>query len=279
MYPAAIWRLLETAPTDGATNMAIDEAVLLSVQAGKSPPTLRFFAWDPACLSLGYAQSIADADRTRMATLGYGIVRRATGGRAILHTDELTYSVCAPLSEPRLRGGIVESYRRLSAGLLAGLEQLGMHVRNDQGAPAAQLDGPVCFEMPSNYEITANDKKLIGSAQVRKRGVALQHGTLPLEGDIARICDALAFPNEAAREEVRSRVRSRATTLTEALGRPIHWEAVAHALTEGFARVLNISFERRELTIEEEQEVERLRTEKYGNEAWTARVPGQKFVG
>jgi len=274
MYPAAIWRLLKTAPADGATNMAIDEAVLLSVQAGKSPPTLRFFAWEPVCLSLGYSQSSADADRARMATLGYEIVRRATGGQAILHTDELTYSVSAPLSEPRMSGGIVESYRRLSAGLLAGLEQLGMHVRNDQGTPAAQLDGPVCFEMPSKYEITVNDKKLIGSAQVRKRAVALQHGTLPLEGDIARICDALAFPNEAMRAAARARVRSRATTITEALGRPIHWEVAAHALAEGFARALNISYERNGLTIEEEQEVERLRVEKYGNEAWTARVQG-----
>ena len=92
-YPRAAWRLLLSPAADGALNMAVDEAILLAVAEGASPPTLRFFDWTPPCLSLGYSQPAAEVDRSQLARLGYGLVRRPTGGRAILHTDELTYSV------------------------------------------------------------------------------------------------------------------------------------------------------------------------------------------
>ena len=107
--------------------MAIDEAILWAVAEGKSLPTLRFYGWQPPCLSIGYSQSMegeVDVDRCREA--GIDFVRRPTGGRAILHADELTYSVVAPQAEPRVAGGVVESYRRLSAGLVAGLRGLGV---------------------------------------------------------------------------------------------------------------------------------------------------------
>ena len=107
------------------TNRAIrnvDEAILLAVAAGEAPPTLRFFAWQPPCLSLGFSQPQADVDLDRLQALGWGLVRRPTGGRAILHTDELTYSVIASLAEPRVAGAVVESYRHLSEGLLRGLK-------------------------------------------------------------------------------------------------------------------------------------------------------------
>ncbi|MEP7357949.1 MAG: lipoate--protein ligase family protein, partial [Anaerolineales bacterium] len=204
LYPPATWRLLHSPAADGPLNMAIDEAILLAVAEGASPPTLRFFDWRPPCLSLGYSQPVADVDLARLAQLGYGLVRRATGGRAILHTDELTYSVIAPQDEPRVRGGVMESYQQLSAGLMRGLALLGLNVRADKQYDPAAADaakGPVCFEVPSNYEITAGlggqPRKLLGSAQVRKRGVVLQHGTLPLHGDISRIVDTLAFDTDA----------------------------------------------------------------------------------
>ena len=125
-YPFATWRLLRSTPADGATNMAVDEAILRMVAAGQVPPTLRFYAWEPACLSLGRAQPLADADLEALQAAGFDLVRRPTGGRGILHADELTYSVIAPQVEPRVAGGIMESYRRLSAGLMRGLEWLGV---------------------------------------------------------------------------------------------------------------------------------------------------------
>ena len=278
MYPTATWRLLLSDPLAGPANMAVDEAILQAVAAGQAPPTLRFFAWDPPCLSLGYAQPLADVDLGRLAERGWGLVRRPTGGRAILHTDELTYSIIAPMDEPRVVGGVVESYRQLSAGLLRGLEQLGLAARADkkadgQSAPAAPAGLlPVCFEVPSDYEITANGRKLLGSAQVRKQGVVLQHGTLPLAGDIARICDALTFAEPAERERVRARVRARAATLADVLGRTVAWPEAAAALQAGLGRALNLSFAVEALTPEEGRRAEQLTAEKYGAAAWNGRV-------
>jgi len=279
-YPAATWRLVHTPATDGATNMAVDEAILRAVAEGQAPPTLRFFAWTPPCLSLGYAQPAADVDDQRLQQLGYGLVRRPTGGRAILHTDELTYSVIAPMDEPRVRGGVVESYQQLSAGLLHGLAHLGLSVRADKTygpAEAGGFKGPVCFEVPSNYEITVGNgdgrpRKLLGSAQVRKQGVVLQHGTLPLTGDIARICDVLVFASEAEREQARQRVRERATTAGAVLGREVTWPAAAAALAQGFAEALNLAFAPATLTPHEQALAEAMRGEKYASQAWNARV-------
>ena len=131
-YPFASWRLLITPPVDGATNMAIDEAILYALADGVGRPTLRFYQWDPPCLSLGYNQPCAEVDELACSHLGYTWVRRPTGGRAILHTDELTYSLVVPGTETRVAGGVVESYRQLSLGLLAGLRSLGADVFQPQ---------------------------------------------------------------------------------------------------------------------------------------------------
>jgi lipoate-protein ligase A len=278
-YPRATWRLLRSTPADGALNMAVDEAILLAVADGSSPPTLRLFDWTPPCLSLGYSQPAAEVDRTSLARLGYGLVRRPTGGRAILHTDELTYSVIAPIEEPRVRGGVMESYQQLSAGLLRGLSHLGLNVRADKHydpAEAESAKGPVCFEVPSNYEITAGSagqpRKLLGSAQVRRRGVVLQHGTLPLNGDIGRICDALDFESELERQTVRARVLTRATTVANLIGRSVSWEDAADAMARGFAEALNLDFGPAPLTAAEEAQANRLWSEKYAAQEWTNRV-------
>jgi len=277
-YPPATWRLLHSPWADGPTNMAVDEAILLAVAEGHAPPTLRFFGWTPPCLSLGYAQPLADVDVERLRGLGWDLVRRPTGGRAILHTDELTYSVIAPMTEPRVLGGVIESYRQLSAGLMRGLEILGLRVRadktyaQDSSFKTQDSNTVVCFEVPSNYEITAGDKKLLGSAQVRKRGVVLQHGALPLTGDIARICEALRFESESERRRVRVRVAERATTLEAIAGRAVSWAEAAQALALGFAKTLNLTWDARELTAAERTQAERLRAEKYANEGWNGRV-------
>jgi lipoyl(octanoyl) transferase len=112
------WRLLETPPAHGAWNMAMDEAILEAVGRNESLPTLRLYAWDPACLSLGYAQPFTDVDIPRLRARGWDVVRRPTGGRAVLHIDELTYAVMAPVNEPRVAGSVLESYQRLAQALV-----------------------------------------------------------------------------------------------------------------------------------------------------------------
>src|SRR5690606_4447389 len=118
----------------------------------------------------------------------------------ILHTDELTYSIALPEDHPIADRGIIESYQRISRALMQALATLGAPVESSRRDEMPKTPGPVCFEVPSHYEITFGERKLIGSAQMRRRGGMLQHGTLPLSGDVSRICDVLVYADEDERE-------------------------------------------------------------------------------
>ncbi|MBX3080468.1 MAG: lipoate--protein ligase family protein [Anaerolineae bacterium] len=267
------WRLFIDPAYDGATNMAIDEALLREIGARVGSPSLRLFRWEPACLSLGVGQSAKDADRDLIRQHGWHIVRRLTGGRAILHTDEITYSVTLPNDHPLVAGTIVESYRRISRGLLRALELLGMVAQAEpQALDAPKLTGPVCFEVPSNYEIAVDGKKMLGSAQVRKHSGMLQHGSLPLTGDLSRICDSLAFADEAERRVAKERVLSRAITLHDALGRVVAWDEAADAIIRAFEEVFSVELVSAELTSEERQLANELRVTRYATDEWTQRL-------
>ena len=269
------WRLLITPPARGAWNMAVDEAILEHIGRGESTPTLRLYTWTPACLSLGHAQSLEDVDMTRLKEHGWEVVRRATGGRAILHTDELTYSVIAPSNEPRVEGSVLESYNRLAQALLLAVKSLEIPVEMKElagHASSVTQMNPVCFEVPSTYEITVNGKKLVGSAQARKKEGVLQHGSLPLTGDLTRICQALVFENESAREIAAKRLLERATTVQSALGREVSWDAAAQAFVNAFESQLGLSFERGELSESESKRADELVREKYDHPSWTERV-------
>jgi lipoate-protein ligase A len=280
------WRLLHTSPSTGAWNMAVDESILEHIHRGESKPTLRLYAWDPPCLSLGYAQPFMDVDLERLESRGWEIVRRATGGRAILHTDELTYSVSGSANEPVLAGSVLESYNRLSQALVFAARELGLPVEVSEmasgaGSPYAppsaslpdqrNMTNPVCFEVPSTYEITVNGRKLIGSAQARRKEGVLQHGSLPLTGDLTRICDALVFESESARQAAKQRLLARAATVESVLGVKTAWDAAAQAFVRGFEAELGIRFERGELSESEIRRAEELVREKYAHPSWTGR--------
>jgi lipoate-protein ligase A len=254
--------------------MAVDEAILEHAAGGsESLPTLRLYAWDPACLSLGHAQPFADVDEARLGARGWDVVRRLTGGRAILHTDELTYSVTGSAEEPVLAGGVLESYNRLAGALLLAVKSLGVPVEMKEGRPdGTAVPNPVCFEVPSTYEITVRGKKLIGSAQARKKEGVLQHGSLPLTGDLTRICQALRFEDESGRENAAQRLLSRATTVESALGRIVSWEEAAQAFIQAFEEQLGLCFEKGELSESELRRAEELVHEKYAHPSWTERA-------
>jgi lipoate-protein ligase A len=267
------WRLLMDPPAGGAWNMAVDEALLEAAGRGESPPTLRLFDWAPACLSLGYAQSYREVDAAGLRTNGWDVVRRATGGRAILHVDELTYSVTAPPDEPRVQGSVLESYLRLSKALVAAVRALGLDVEiEEQGPLPGAAKGPVCFEVPSAYEIVVGGKKLIGSAQARKRHGVLQHGTLPLHGDLTRITQALVFESEAEREDAAQKLLAHATTVESVTGQVMAWETAAQAFVRAFESQLEICLERGELSGAEKARAEELVQKKYGHPDWIERV-------
>lgn len=251
--------------------MALDEALLESVAAHSQPPTLRLYQWEPECLSLGHAQPAQDVDLERVRALGWDLVRRTTGGRAILHAEELTYSVTAPIDHPLVAGGVLPSYCRLSEGLLTGLRVLGVEADTAPGKtpPEAERANPVCFEAPSAYEITTSGRKLIGSAQLRRAAGLLQHGSLPLGGDVGLICEGLRYETAAHRAAAADRVRRRATTLEQALGQRLSWQRVADALAEGFARALGVEWVLAAPTDAEQARAHVLRAERFGAEAWT----------
>ncbi len=242
-YPHAEWRLLlEPEPRTGAWNMALDETIMDAVAAGDAPPTLRLYQWAPPCLSLGRHQPLQGVDLARLRADGCEAVRRATGGWAILHTDELTYSVALTPDDPRADGPILDAYRKLSAGLVAGLGLLGVEaIMRPASAGGTHNLTAACFEVPSAYEITARDRKLIGSAQARPNGRVLQHGSLPLTGDIARVTRYLTFSDEAARDALAAHLRERAATLREVAERDISFAEAADAMRRGFAEALNIA--------------------------------------
>jgi lipoyl(octanoyl) transferase len=273
-YSLQQWRLLITPPSQGAWNMAVDEAILEAVEQKNVLPTLRLYAWDPPCLSIGYAQPSADIDLPRLFALDWHWVRRPTGGRAILHTDELTYSVIAPFSDPRVSGGVLESYQRLSYALLTALHVLQIPAISQPGKSPVnnQENGAVCFEVPSNYEITVQGKKLIGSAQARRKNVVLQHGTFPLRGDLTRITQVLAFTDESARSDAALRLLSHATTTEGFLGTGVSWQEAVDAVIFGFQSELNLDFIREPLSPLEISRAEPLLHEKYTHPSWLERI-------
>lgn len=264
------WRLIYDKPTSGARNMAIDAAILAAVGRGDQPPTLRVYDWSPFCLSLGYGQTSRDADMQRLEYFGWDIVRRPTGGRAILHGDELTYSVALPMHHELAHGDIVESYRRLSTALVAALEHLGLSPRSERNDDQPKKKGPVCFEVPSHYEITVNGHKLIGSAQVRRKNGILQHGSLPLRGDVARICQALQYESDGARQQAAASVRQRAVTLAD-VGFDVTWQTAADAIIGGFRDCFDVELIEGELSPAEVDESNALHESTYGNAEWTHR--------
>ncbi len=247
--------------------MAVDEAILEETGRGSSLPTLRLFAWEPPCLSLGYAQPIEDVDLDRLHERGWDLVRRPTGGRAVLHTDELTYSFIAPINEPRVAGTLLESYQRLAKALVEALHLLVLPVQIQEqvSVPATQATNPVCFEVPSAFEITVEGKKLIGSAQARRKEGVLQHGSLPMYGDITRILQVLVYPDEAARSRAAERLLERATTVETALGRRVTWEETARAFSQAFQSVFALDLQAGDLTPAEKSRAEELSIVKYSH--------------
>ena len=263
--------ILESDFSSGAWNMAVDSAIVDAVASAQQPPTLRLYGWHPFCLSLGYGQRARDVDAGALAARGWDLVRRPSGGKAILHGDELTYSLCLPLDHALALGDVVASYRRISRGLLGALDRLGLAATaGHQGdATSGAGDGPVCFVMPSHYEIKVDGRKLIGSAQLRRKGVLLQHGSLPLTGDLGRICHGLAFECEAARQAQRQSVRQRAITLEQASGQARTWHDVADAFLHGFSQSLDLSLAPGQLSQREFASANAYQRERYASSAWT----------
>jgi lipoyl(octanoyl) transferase len=268
------FRLIQTPPSSGAFNMALDEALLITTSQKSAMPALRLYSWDPPTLSLGYAQRVNEVDLNKLAQLGWDLVRRPTGGRAILHTDELTYSITAAVDNPVVQGSLLESYQRISAALLLALSFLGIVADANRVYGASQgIDKePVCFEVPSNFEITVSGKKLIGSAQARKNSGVLQHGSLPLTGDLTRITQVLKYPDEQKRVAGMHRLLDHAGTILSLTGKNISCEDAQNAFIAAFAKQLDLDFRPTDPSDEEIALTNELMMAKYSSSEWNHRI-------
>ena len=264
---------METGCADGATNMAIDEAILESYVDGESAPTLRLYGWRPPCVSVGYFQSLLSEVRVeRCREIGVDWVRRPTGGRLILHDMELTYSVVASERDPLVSGGILESYRKISEALRTGLGLLGVEAHladptNPAVAAASKMKGGLCFDAAAGHELTVGGRKIAGSAQVRRRGRILQHGTLLLDVAIDRLFQVVRLPSERTLLEFAAGFHHEVVTLREAMARTPSVDEVASAIKRGFVRAWGVDLIKGALTEGEKAMASTLRR-KYAGDEW-----------
>lgn len=236
------WRFLNTGANRGDYNMALDAAMAQSAMCNE--PTLRVFHWQPDCISLGYHQNAEEINLAKCEREGLDVARRPTGGRAILHAQELTYSVIIPATDAWFKILPLDLYRRLSEAIAAGLRHLGAEA---SFAPGEKLhvDGRplrmACFASAARNELLAGGKKIVGSAQRRFRQGTLQHGSILLDAAHDKLPEFLAG-DTPAREIERRRLEAHTTTLRQVCGRTITFDEAAAALRRGFAETLQISF-------------------------------------
>jgi lipoate-protein ligase A len=243
------WAFEDTGHRPGVFNMAHDEELAEQLRSGAGRPTLRLYGWKPAAISLGWNQTTNEIDSHRAAEDGIDIVRRPTGGRAILHSDELTYSVVM-----RVAGrNILSVYDDISQALVAGLQGMGAAVGIEKAQPHfpslyQTASAVACFSSSARYEIKCNGRKLIGSAQRRYSGtnneeVVLQHGSILLGSDHLRMTEYLRFPTEEARSALRKELELKTIDLAQILDRTVSYGEAAEAIRRGFIQHWGCEFE------------------------------------
>lgn len=261
------WSILDTGSRDGFMNMAIDEALLLSVKEGRRGPTIRFYQWQPPAISLGYFQSAQkEVNLSHLEEKGITLVRRLTGGRTVLHQYELTYSIILPESMEGIPQGIISSYALLSQGILEGLQSLGLSVVQKKGVGKGYSSA--CFDAPSWYEIQLGTKKIAGSAQIRRGGVLLQHGSIPFQLDTYLLFYLLHFSSTREREKKREIFEKKATAINQELTEEVSYEELRSALLLGWEKSLSFQGIWGDLSSEELVQSEELKEEKYRSSQW-----------
>jgi lipoate-protein ligase A len=266
------WRFIDTGSGDAASNMALDEAILLAHETGTVPPTLRVYSWDVPTLSLGYAQKTArEVDLVACQQHGVAVVRRPTGGRAVLHDHEVTYSVVLPTALSHGSNTLMEHYRLIGIALAVALRRLGLPVHLERSRlrshPRRAVASPACFAALARYELSVAGKKIVGSAQKRLQGSLLQHGSIPLWMDRWRLFQCLRVPPER-RGALVQEAYATMTSVNEVVTTPVSASAVHAALREGFAASFGVELVEMPLLAEEWHLAAELRATKYATTAW-----------
>jgi len=246
------WRLLKTEDNTAFTNMAIDKAVLVSHSEIKVPPTVRFYTWKPSAISIGYFQSLKEeVDLEMCRKHGVDYVRRITGGGAVFHEHELTYSIVISEDYPQIPKNIMDSYGRICGAIIKGLKELNIDSKY----------------VPIN-DIIAGNRKISGNAQTRKLGTVLQHGTIIMDVDVEKMFSVLKVPNEKIKDKLISDVKQRVTSIRRILDKNISFNDVAVAMKKGFEKEFNVELVDGELTEEEINLTEKFERECFASENW-----------
>ncbi|MDK3700799.1 biotin/lipoate A/B protein ligase family protein [Staphylococcus pseudintermedius] len=271
------WHFMNTGSHHPYYNMALDEALLNFVSRGEIDPVVRFYTWNPPTLSIGYFQRLSkEIDIEKVKEKGYGLVRRQTGGRGVLHDKELTYSVIVPEAHPDMPQTVTEAYRVISGGLLEGFKSLGFDAHfavprsKEEREKLKQPRSSVCFDAPSWYELVVEGKKIAGSAQTRQKGVILQHGSILQDVDIDDLFDMFIFKNERLKAKMKEAFVEKAVAINDLSNETSTLAQMEVAFKEGFKKALDIEFKPLELTVAQQDEVKALE-EKYRSEAFLYR--------
>jgi lipoate-protein ligase A len=274
------WRFVETDGLSGELNMAIDEAIFIHYQQGKVPPTLRFYTWKPATLSIGYFQRSVIVNQNRLQELGYEWVRRATGGRSVFHQHELTYSIVLQEDTLELNHSVIEGYRAISQGLLAGFQLLGLKgdlTRYRRGGSSSSSysskrgllpANASCFDTPSAYELTIEGKKISGSAQLKHQQYILQHGSILLDIEPESWASLHCFHQREEQNRLTEELRKSAIAINQLSSSPYSISEVKHAFQVGLTKALGVKWKEASLLPTEWELAEKLVKEKYGTEKW-----------
>lgn len=271
------WNFINTGSKDPYYNMAMDEALLNFVSRGEIDPVIRFYTWNPATLSMGYFQRLKkEIDIEKVKEKGYGLVRRQTGGRGVLHDKELTYSVIVPESHPKMPTTVTEAYRVISQGLLEGFKNLGFETyfavprSKEEREKLKQPRSSVCFDAPSWYELVVEGRKIAGSAQTRQKGVILQHGSILQDIDVDELFDLFIFKHDRLKNKMKEAFVDKAVAINDISEKHITLNEMEDAFKEGFKEGLQIEFKPLTLTDEQMNKVKELE-EKFRSDEWTYR--------
>jgi lipoate-protein ligase A len=246
------WRLLTTGYSNAFINMALDYAILSANREGKVPPTVRFYGWMPSAISIGYFQSLKEeVDIKQCKNLGVDYVRRITGGGAVFHEKEVTYSIVVPESHPSMPKNILESYSRICGAIIKGLDKLDIKSKY----------------MPIN-DIVSNGKKISGNAQTRKENTVLQHGTIITDVDVEKMFSLLKVPNEKIKDKLIADVKQRVTSIRHIKGEELRFHDVVDALKVGFEEEFDVDLVKGEVTEFEKSLAKTYETNTFSKDEW-----------
>jgi lipoate-protein ligase A len=254
------WRLIDSGPCGSAFNMALDEAIAEHVRECKAMPTLRFYEWDRPAVTLGFFQKTQEVDVRFCLEKGIPLVRRLTGGRAVLHGTDLTYSFASRFDTVHFGDTICNNYVRISQTFMEGLQEIGLSVTMRQRkAERRALKNPSCFQSTSFSEITLDEKKLIGSAQKKWTDGFMQQGSIVVDLDDDTMRRIFILKNLEQLNSI-ARLRVYAPSITQ--------HQIKIALKNAFEKSFGVKFRNETPLLSEYRMAEQLVIERYGLDTW-----------